>query len=126
MTGATTVDEAGQPGSPGIVLLTEGLAVTPPRVMNSGLGRTRKCLRDVSRCARLQAHQPENDMQTTYWNGDMARYTGKTMTLHGGLFYEIEMLEGHLKGHTKVTQRAPAGYQNDDQADQDERRYAEA
>lgn len=65
-------------------------------------------------------------MQTTYWNGDLARYTGTTMTLHGGLFYEIEILEGHLTGQTKVTQRAPSGYQNDDQADQDERRYAQA
>ena len=46
-------------------------------------------------------------MQTTYWNGDLARYTGKTMTLHGGLFYEVELLEGRLKGQTKVTQRAP-------------------
>lgn len=47
-------------------------------------------------------------MSTTYWKGDLARYTGKTMMLHGGLFYEIELLEGHLKGQFKVTQRAPA------------------
>ena len=46
-------------------------------------------------------------MKTTYFNGDFARYTGKTITLHGGLFYEIEILEGHMKGQTKVTQRAP-------------------
>ena len=46
-------------------------------------------------------------MSTTYFNGDLARYTGKTMVLHGGLFYEIELLEGHLIGQTKVTQRAP-------------------
>lgn len=46
-------------------------------------------------------------MQTTYWNGDKARYTGKTMVLHGGTFYEIVLIEGHLKGQTKVTQRAP-------------------
>lgn len=46
-------------------------------------------------------------MQTTYFNGDLARYTGKTMILHGGLFYEIELLEGHMKGQLKVTQRAP-------------------
>lgn len=46
-------------------------------------------------------------MNTIYWNGDLAKYTGKTMTIHGGLFYEIELLEGHLKGQTKVTQRAP-------------------
>ena len=36
------------------------------------------------------------------------------------------MFDGLTKGQTKVTQRAPACYQNDDQADQDERRYAEA
>lgn len=46
-------------------------------------------------------------MQTTYLHGDLARYTGKTLVIHGGLFYEVEMLEGHLKGQTKVTQRAP-------------------
>jgi hypothetical protein len=46
-------------------------------------------------------------MQTTYFNGDLAQYTGKVMTLHGGLFYEIVILEGHMKGKTKVTQRAP-------------------
>lgn len=45
-------------------------------------------------------------MKTTYFNGDLARYTGKTETIHGGLFYEIELLEGHLKGQLKVTQRA--------------------
>jgi hypothetical protein len=46
-------------------------------------------------------------MKTTYFHGDLARYTGKTMMIHGGLFYEIELLEGHLKGRFKVTQRAP-------------------
>lgn len=47
-------------------------------------------------------------MQTCYFKGDLAKYTGKTLTIHGGLFYEIELLEGHLKGQMKVTQRAPA------------------
>lgn len=47
-------------------------------------------------------------MQTTYFHGDLARYTGKTQIIHGGLFFEIEILEGHLKGQIKVTQRAPA------------------
>lgn len=46
-------------------------------------------------------------MATLYYRGDLARYTGKTMSLHGGLFYEIELLEGHLKGSLKVTMRAP-------------------
>ncbi|MCY1165287.1 hypothetical protein D9M73_51900 [compost metagenome] len=45
--------------------------------------------------------------ETNYFNGDLARYTGNTKTIHGGLFYEIELLEGHLKGQLKVTQRAP-------------------
>jgi len=46
-------------------------------------------------------------MNTTYFKGDLAKYTGKTFTIHGGLFYEIEILEGHLKGELKVTQRSP-------------------
>lgn len=46
-------------------------------------------------------------MKTTYFYGDLARYTGKTEVIHGALFYELEILEGHLKGQTKVTQRAP-------------------
>jgi len=46
-------------------------------------------------------------MQTCYFKGDLAKYTGKTETIHGGLFYEIELLEGHLKGQTKWTQREP-------------------
>jgi hypothetical protein len=46
-------------------------------------------------------------MQTTYFHGDKAVYTGKTMEIHGGKFYEIKLVEGHLKGQTKVTQRSP-------------------
>lgn len=46
-------------------------------------------------------------MKTTHIHGDLARYTGKTQIIHGGLFYEVEIMEGHLKGQFKVTQRAP-------------------
>lgn len=49
----------------------------------------------------------EMRVETIYWKGDLARYTGKSETIHGGVFYEIELLEGHLKGQTKVTQRQP-------------------
>ena len=45
------------------------------------------------------------DKKTTYFKGDEAEYTGKVETLYGGLFYEIELLEGHLKGHLKLTDR---------------------
>ena len=44
---------------------------------------------------------------TTYFHGDKAVYTGKTMVIAGGLFYEIKMVEGHLKGQLKVTPHAP-------------------
>ena len=48
-------------------------------------------------------------MKTCYFKGDLAKYTDNTYTtIHGDLFYEIELLEGHLKGQTKWTQRAPA------------------
>ena len=42
-----------------------------------------------------------------YRNGDKCEYTGKTVTLHGGLFYEFIWLEGVRKGQTGVTQCAP-------------------
>ena len=48
-----------------------------------------------------------NTNETLYWRGDLATYTGKAMALHGGLFHEIELLEGHLKGERRVTMRAP-------------------
>jgi hypothetical protein len=47
-------------------------------------------------------------MAHTYFRGDKAIYTGKTLVLHGGLFYEIKLVEGHMKGQLKVTQRAPS------------------
>lgn len=44
---------------------------------------------------------------TTYFYGDRARYTGNSQRKHGGLFYEILILEGHLKGELRWTSRAP-------------------
>lgn len=44
---------------------------------------------------------------TIYYKGDLARYTGKTKVMHGGTFYEVEMLNGHMRGALKVTVRAP-------------------
>ena len=45
---------------------------------------------------------------TTYWKGDKAEYTGATQELHGGTFYEIRIVEGRLKGETKLTPQPPA------------------
>ena len=42
-----------------------------------------------------------------YIKGNEAEYTGETMELHGGLFYEVRMLEGADAGKVKVTQIAP-------------------
>jgi hypothetical protein len=47
-----------------------------------------------------------NAVKTT-WHGDYAVYTGVTKELYGATFYEIRMIEGHLKGETKLTQRGP-------------------
>jgi len=44
---------------------------------------------------------------TTRVNGDLAAYTGKTETIHGAQFFEVELLEGHPKGAKKVTREAP-------------------
>ena len=48
-----------------------------------------------------------NARPETRWHGDRAEYTGKTQEMHGGLFHEIQMMEGHLKGQSKWTQQAP-------------------
>jgi len=58
--------------------------------------------------ARVAGHYWMPHMETFYWKGDLAQYTGKSMTLHGGLFYEFVLLDGHLKGEIKVTMRAPS------------------
>lgn len=51
--------------------------------------------------------QTGNKNKTTYRNGDKIRYTGKSETLYGGLFYEYEILDGHKKGQKGLTQQAP-------------------
>lgn len=54
--------------------------------------------------ARQEFNMPK---QTTYFKGDKAEYTGKVLTLHGGTFYEVVMLEGHTKGQMKVVKDGP-------------------
>ena len=46
-------------------------------------------------------------MATTYIHGDLAIYTGKSITLYGGLFYEVLVCEGHMKGQIKHTSKPP-------------------
>jgi hypothetical protein len=41
-----------------------------------------------------------------YWKGDLAEYTGKSEILHGGLFHEYLLLEGHRKGEKIWSPRA--------------------
>ena len=43
----------------------------------------------------------------SYRNGDQIEYTGKTMKIHGGLFYEFTYLDGLKKGENGVTQNVP-------------------
>jgi hypothetical protein len=45
----------------------------------------------------------------TVWKGDKAVYTGNVVKLHGGTFFEIQMLEGHLKGQLRLTTAKPEG-----------------
>lgn len=40
-------------------------------------------------------------------NGDKIAYTGKTMKIHGGFFYEFTYLDGLKKGQIEVTQSYP-------------------
>jgi hypothetical protein len=45
--------------------------------------------------------------KSTYFKGDLAQYTGKKEVIYGGVFYEILIFEGHLKGELKLTSKAP-------------------
>jgi len=49
----------------------------------------------------------ENTAPTTYIFGDKAAYTGNVMEIYGGTFYEVTMLEGHLKGQLKAVKQPP-------------------
>lgn len=46
-------------------------------------------------------------MTEIYWRGNKAKYTGKIEKLYGGVFWEIEILDGHMKGQKKFTPRDP-------------------
>lgn len=50
-----------------------------------------------------------NTNAVTYFKGDEAHYTGKTQVVGGGTFYEVVIVEGHLKGQTKLVKDAPKG-----------------
>lgn len=43
----------------------------------------------------------------TYFHGDAAEYTSKSVSLHGWRWFEIKILEGHLKGQLKHTSKCP-------------------
>lgn len=42
-----------------------------------------------------------------YFNGDACKWTGAAEEHHNGLFYVYEILEGHRKGETIVSQQKP-------------------
>lgn len=43
----------------------------------------------------------------TYWKGHKAEYTGKKEFLYGAWFYELRILDGHMKGEFKLTSKEP-------------------
>ena len=44
----------------------------------------------------------------TYWKGDRAEYTGKSMSMYGGVFFELKIVSGYMKGQIKWTQVSPS------------------
>lgn len=42
-----------------------------------------------------------------YFKGDLAEYTGETFKQGNVTFYRVTLLEGHRKGKTEYTSRAP-------------------
>lgn len=47
-------------------------------------------------------------IDAVYFKGDLAQYTGQVKHLFGGIFYEIELVEGHLKGALRLITKAPS------------------
>lgn len=43
-----------------------------------------------------------------YFKGDRAKYTGNTIVKYNTIWYEIVLLEGHMKGQKKVTSKKPS------------------
>jgi hypothetical protein len=43
----------------------------------------------------------EGERKEVYFKGDRAEYTGESKTIGGGLFHEVELMEGHEKGQKK-------------------------
>jgi hypothetical protein len=43
-----------------------------------------------------------DEAKTTYFKGDLAEYTGKVEEIYGGTFREVVLIEGHLKGETRL------------------------
>ena len=60
-------------------------------------------------CLKCQRNADAKTTKTqAYFKGDLAYYTGKTEMIHGGLFYEVLMAEGYMKGQIKYIKTPPA------------------
>ena len=46
-------------------------------------------------------------METIYYKGNKAEYTGKSEFMYGCWFFQIRILEGRLKGTLKDTSKCP-------------------
>lgn len=74
---------------------------------NTNMDDTKKLSTEISKLAKnIQASSitativPDymKSKNTLYFKGDLAQYTGKYQNMYGKYFYEIELLEGHMKG----------------------------
>ena len=55
----------------------------------------------------MNEHTNTNTAPIAYVFGDRAEYTGRSVIAYGGTFYEVRMLEGHLKGQMKAVKQPP-------------------
>lgn len=46
-------------------------------------------------------------MQTFYWKGDKAKYTGRNHVYAGCIWFQFKLLDGHLRGQLFHTSRCP-------------------
>jgi len=59
-------------------------------------------LPDFSKHEGLNKLKADMGIKPVYFKGDLAELTGVTVKLHGGLFNQVRILEGHLKGAIRL------------------------
>jgi hypothetical protein len=110
MTNMSKFDDAGQPGMPGIVLLSDGLAVTPPRVVcqfscgaASAVATKLALAQYGDRCVIVNAFVKQEHDDNRRFLADCERWFGREVTVlrdekYGADIIRVFRERGYMKG----------------------------